>query len=140
MKQKDMVEALGNCNDFKNQKSQLAEVLDSMGHMMELSPKFACEMAGLGIEYSWGRSKIHSRKHTTNKNSDLEERVTAALSKEVHPLALTRKYARITRDYMALYKSGLVGSELDKIRRKCKTHRCALDSHYAMLQENNTGL
>lgn len=137
MRKNDMVAALEKCDDFIEQKSVLHEVVHDRGHILDMSPKFACEMAGVGVEYSWGRSKLHFRKHCTQKGSDLRERVKAATSEDVVPLFLVRKYARITRDYMRLYRSGMAGPELEKIRKKAHTHRSALDTHRALLNEDH---
>lgn len=43
--------------DFKNERTALQHVVESRGHILLLSPKCHPEVAGVGIEYSWGMSK-----------------------------------------------------------------------------------
>lgn len=132
----NMETVMAGCADFKAQKSQLQLEIESRGHLFDMSPKYGCEIAGVGIEYSWGRSKLHFRKHCTFKNSDLMPRVKASLSEEVIPLSLVRKYARKTRDYMRAYAAGAVGPALVKQLKTYKTHRSALDTHSSFINED----
>ena len=48
--------------DFKNERTALQHVVESRGHILLLSPKFHPEVAGVGIEYSWGFSKQKFRR------------------------------------------------------------------------------
>ena len=51
---------LSNCSDFKTQKTDVEQLCDEINHNINsntsilFSPKFHCELAGEGIEYSWG--------------------------------------------------------------------------------------
>jgi hypothetical protein len=48
---------MAECTDFKNEKSSLEFMSESLGVRVDFAPKFHAEMAGEGIEYSWGYSK-----------------------------------------------------------------------------------
>ena len=128
-----MEATLGSCSDFANQRSILEENIGGRGHLFDMSPKFGCEIAGVGIEYSWGKCKIYFRKHCTFKGSDLKPRVAECL-KSVD-LSLSRGFARICRDYMMAYRQDGKGCELAKLRKVFKSHRSALDSHFGMLSQ-----
>ena len=45
---------LGQCDDFKNDKTQLMYILDLLGVQMILTLKFHPEIAERGVEYMWG--------------------------------------------------------------------------------------
>ncbi|CAN0529472.1 unnamed protein product [Ectocarpus sp. 12 AP-2014] len=59
--------------DFKNERTALQHLVESRGHILLLSPKCHPEVAGVGIEYSWGfpsrnfggRSMMRSRNTCT---------------------------------------------------------------------------
>lgn len=48
--------------DFANEKTALQHTVESRGHILLLSPKCHPEVAGVGIEYSWGMSKSKFRR------------------------------------------------------------------------------
>jgi hypothetical protein len=49
---------LSKCEDFVNDVSQLTKMGEKMGTTVDLlSTKVHCEIAGEGVEYSWGQSK-----------------------------------------------------------------------------------
>lgn len=56
---------LGNCPDFRDQPSMLQIEVEKRGHILVMSPKSHPEVAGVGIEYSWGMSKKDYRKVNT---------------------------------------------------------------------------
>ena len=51
---------LSNCSDFKNQKTDIEQLCEEISINKDyeakilLTPKFHCEIAGEGVEYSWG--------------------------------------------------------------------------------------
>ena len=48
---------LGSCKDFKIEESLLQSIGRTMGMLVDQTPKCHCELAGKGIEYSWGCAK-----------------------------------------------------------------------------------
>ena len=68
---------LENCDDFINELNDLEHLASeiSLGRSANkvtilFSPKFHCELAGEGIEYSWGASKrIYEKKPLSQKRS-----------------------------------------------------------------------
>ena len=88
---------LKKCSDFQNEKSQLQHILeDKLGCLCIFTPKCHPEIAGRGIEYAWGYSKMRFRGGEFNdaKGKNLERNVTACLSQEVLNLQRMRKFAR----------------------------------------------
>jgi len=48
---------LEQCSDFKNELSALKLLSQEIGITVDVMPKYHAELAGEGIEYSWGYSK-----------------------------------------------------------------------------------
>ena len=47
----------GNCLDFEEEETLLQSMGKEMGVLVDRMPKCHCELAGEGIEYSWGCAK-----------------------------------------------------------------------------------
>ena len=60
-------QVLGGLPDFKNELSALEHTVAKRGHILVLSPKFHPELAGVGIEYSWGMSKLKFRREINDQ-------------------------------------------------------------------------
>ena len=71
---------LGNCDDFRHEVTAMAELMAELGHEMEQTPRKHPELAGCGIEYSWGKSKLFFRRNNdfSGNAKNLEARVDAA--------------------------------------------------------------
>jgi hypothetical protein len=52
---------LSRCPDFRGEKSAMAEFAEELGIETDATPKGYCELAGRGVEYGWGKSKMHFR-------------------------------------------------------------------------------
>ena len=52
-----MKEVLGACSDFKYMKSMIKRAMNARGHEVLLSSMSHPEIAGVGIEYDFGRAK-----------------------------------------------------------------------------------
>ena len=52
---------MGNCEDFEEEESLLQANGHEMGVLVDRTPKCHCELAGEGIEYTWGCSKNYYR-------------------------------------------------------------------------------
>jgi hypothetical protein len=109
-----------------------------------LTPKCHPEIAGRGIEYAWGYSKLRfCNQFNDAKQKNLEDNVRMALTTDVLTLQRIRKVARKAREYKFTY-SFLVAHEdkvgemskslLDHITKQFKQHRSALYSDYAFIQ------
>ncbi|KAJ1427294.1 hypothetical protein B484DRAFT_396149 [Ochromonadaceae sp. CCMP2298] len=103
----DALAALARCVDFKTETTALQELLESRGHILVTSVKCHPELAGCGIEYSWGKSKLEFRKKnncTGKKRCNLKDRVASSLDiGSVLPLERIWKFERRTRDYKNVY-------------------------------------
>ena len=64
---KKMDTFLSNLPDFKGEMSAPQNRVHSRGHILLLSPKFHPEVAGVGIEHSWGMSKPKFRREINNE-------------------------------------------------------------------------
>ena len=48
---------LSSCWDFAHEKPALEELVEMRGHILRMCVKGHPELAGVGVEYAWGRSK-----------------------------------------------------------------------------------
>jgi hypothetical protein len=53
---------LGYCRDFQEEESLLQTMGQKLGVTVDHTPKCHCELAGEGIEYSWGCAKKYYRR------------------------------------------------------------------------------
>ena len=82
------------------------------GHILIMSPKGHLELAGMGIEYSWGKAKREFRQRNDLQPKNLHVNICNALSTaDVLPLDRVRRFARKTRQYKRAYSMlhGLFG-------------------------------
>jgi hypothetical protein len=140
---KSMTKLLLAFNDFANEGSLLQNVVVGRGHILLFSPKCHPELAGAGIEYSWGKAKKYFRKINAAAGAkcsvqEFHRRVTEAL--EGVSLENCRAFSRRTRRYRAVYQqvaSGAVDnmsfSLIEKMVKQHKTHRNILDQEAAFL-------
>ena len=140
-----MDSVLSACVDFKNQKGALQTLVESRGHILLMSPKCHPEVAGLGVEYGWGKSKLEFRRNINDENpAHLHSNILRSLSTEPDgplPLARVRKFARKTRDYRNVYRSWGDGANVDgdsmekieKMRKERKSHRNIVDIEMTFL-------
>lgn len=143
---KNVNTVLGNCPDFRDEKSALQHLVESRGHILLMSPKCHPEIAGVGIEYSWGKSKLEFRRNINDEIvKNLRENMLKALSTDkILTLGRVRRFARRTRDYRRTYaRLASAGTDMADLKRKyggaegfrliekmakgCKTHRNIVD-------------
>jgi hypothetical protein len=130
------------CDDFQNEVTQLQFVASKYGYAVEMTPKYHAEIAGCGIEYSWGAAKSRYRQiplERKRKKADFKQAVSdsiAVLTKET-----VRKCDRKARSYVQAYyylevmRQGgerqpdehLSLSTIEKVQKDFKVHRSAMD-------------
>ena len=128
---------LSQCFDFSNEIGALKDIVHARGHILLLSPKCHPELAGCGVEYSWGRSKTVFRREKNDLIAKhLHANILQSLSPEALPISLIWRFERRTRDYRRMYKdlqikmeSGIVCADdvcykfLETMRKTYKSHR-----------------
>jgi hypothetical protein len=142
---------LSKCTDFLEEKSLLQLNLTNLGAQCFHSPKFHCELAGEGIEYSWGFAKLAYRKLPKGQKNTIgkfHSQVQLCLSRDHLSISRVRLHSKRARDYMVTYfimsiegENGTKGeislnemkpcavsaSKIEQMRRTVKTHRAAID-------------
>jgi hypothetical protein len=144
-----------NCEDFINEKTLLQHMGEGIGVTIDRTPKCHAELAGEGIEYSWGKAKQYYR------NIDLKKRRTThnfrhyvrqSLSRTSQdpdveaPLSSqrVRKFSRRARRYIMAYYQFHTLDEKDRppesvslieyMVKNFRTHRNASDFARAFLK------
>ena len=106
-------------HDFRNQPTLIERNVLAAGHLLIASPRYHPEMAGLGIEYCWGKAKWCYRRYINDlEGKHLQRNILIALSDrpynmhgatdgEVCPAPLpvhrVRMFARRARTYRMLF-------------------------------------
>ncbi len=102
-----------------------------------ISPKCHPELAGLGVEYTWGLMKRAYRQFNDCVYKNLHANVSKAMSTENVHMSNVLKFSRRTREYCRTYRelakdSSAVSSSstfklIEKMLKTQKTHRSILD-------------
>ena len=121
---------LSNCWDFAHEKTALQELVESRGHILRMCVKGHPELAGVGVEYSWGKAKQMFRRHVNDRvAAHLHKNIVACFSRldRFLPLSRVRKFARKTRAYRRAFRDGKPNSHADveKLVKAYKSHRSA---------------
>lgn len=138
-----MVHVLENCYDFATERTAFQHMMIERGHIPEMSPKCHPELAGVGIEYSWGKSKQWFRRHSDHVARNLHENIKESF--KLLNLPRVRKFARKTRSYGRAYdgRDSMQHGDIEKnvhrmkkLRQKKKSHRGADRQDLAFLNNN----
>ena len=106
----NMTDLISQCSDFKNEKSDIeclcCELSINLHSKFDIlfSPKYHCELAGEGVEYSWGAAKrLYRRLPIKLKRSvaGFQDMVRVCISKVT--IAMCRKFSAKARGYMLAY-------------------------------------
>ena len=131
------------CSDFVNELTFLQEKLKTLNVEVHRSPKCHSELAGEGIEYSWGFAKNYYRRlplKLKRSKDKFRDSVRSTMSRERLTTEIVRKFARRARGYTCAYYAiayGIDNGELqgerispqiiERIVKMFKTHRSAID-------------
>jgi len=134
--------------DFAHEDSLLQHYGKELGIIVDRTPKCHPEMAGEGIEYSWGCGKNHYRalplsEKRSKKNFLTNVRKCMSSDRDHISIDRVRLFSRRARRYMVAYYKlahGLVEGidlkdgggalstvKIESVVKACKTHRCAMD-------------
>jgi hypothetical protein len=142
--------------DFKEEETALEHLAARLGVKVRLTPKFHAELAGEGIEYSWAHAKGYYRRQPLALKKQGREGFKQLVKKSTSPdKQLTKerigKFAARARAYICTYysiantpaagasggsnannsmvtkKQPLLYSEIERLMKEFKVHRCALD-------------
>jgi len=119
-------------------------IINFASTQFESSPAKHPELAGRGVEYSWGKGKYefrHNNDYSPNKEN-LEKRVYAALA--TITTSRSRSFLRKANDYKRAYRilaeRGEEGAaaaaefaDIEKIRKQVRANRCAFDQDYKFI-------
>jgi len=136
---------LARCPDFLLEKSKLEDLVESRGHILLVGVKCHPEMAGMGVEYVFGCSKKHFRKHNDCITTHLHANVRASLAPDVVTRERVWKYERRAWTYQQLYRELGDGREVTYpelellVKERKNTHRNVLELERAFMQEVEEG-
>jgi hypothetical protein len=142
---------LSQCPDFRDEETALQHLGSTIGVTVDCTPKFHAELAGEGIEYSWGYAKqVYRRqpvalKKGREKFKALVHRCTDPTT-EIHKARVGKFVGRARAYICAYFELGRRGNQqnqaaddnvsqrqqahfvdIERLMKSFKTHRCALD-------------
>ncbi len=137
---------MASCLDFAEELTALQYVGHELGVSVIITPKFHAELAGEGIEYSWGISKgVYRRMPLASKKGkeSFKALVHECSSRDILTTKTVRKLSRRARAYIcayfAVYKNkensggddnttpALTLQLIERLVKAFKTHRAAVD-------------
>ena len=144
---------LAECSDFAEEESLLQLNVKKFGAVCIHTPKYHCEVAGEGIEYSWGNSKAKYRKIRAKDKTTAQQfrvQVNCCLGRAFLDAERIRKNSRRAREYMVAYfilsvdenagnepisdisfeelkPCAMSAQKMETMKQKVRTHRAALD-------------
>ncbi|KAG7345273.1 hypothetical protein IV203_032804 [Nitzschia inconspicua] len=105
--EKSLRSIVGQCTNFQNELTHLQVMADELKVQVMFTPKFHAEMAGEGIEYSWGFAKGSYRRKPLKKKrkrADFEDLVDECTNVETElTKARIRKFSARARAYLCTY-------------------------------------
>lgn len=146
---------LGSCRDFQEEESLLQTMGRKLGVTVDRTPKCHCELAGEGIEYSWGCAKnyfrclpLREKKSKETFKSSVRKSIS---NKDVITVQRVRAFSRRARQYTLAYyamqqqqqedasttineQSQLTAVKIEQMVKQFKTHRCAIDFDGAFIR------
>ena len=147
-KEHSLLRMMEACSDFKNELSALQHLGQQIGITVDWTPKFHCEMAGEGVEYSWAYAKaIYRRQGLGKKKSrdSFKKLVYECTAPDILSPEQCRKFSRRARSYIcayyALHRLGQQGEQanegvadvqqqhfvsIERMKKAFSTHRSAL--------------
>jgi hypothetical protein len=142
---------MASCLDFAEEMTALQHVGHALGVSVVITPKFHAEMAGEGIEYSWGVSKSVYRKMPLDSKkgkSSFKALVKECTSRDVLRTETVRKLSRRARSYICAYyvlhqrklnncndnMPTLTLPLINRLMKEFKTHRAAVDFDAGFVQ------
>jgi hypothetical protein len=128
--------------DFLQEKTSLQKLGESLGVMIEYTPKYHAELAGEGVEYDWGCGKQRYRRQPLARKRTLanfKSLVKECFGRDYLTKSIVRKTARRARAYICAHHwldNGADGlpdtgeislAKIEQLSKQMRTHRCAFD-------------
>ena len=114
----------------------MQQLVHSRGHILVMSPKCHPELAGHGIEYCWGASKMYFRRNNDLNPKTFDARVKASLD------AITRRHVHMFERRARAYRACLSDPKndtfalIERAVKRRKTHRNAHDFDGAFIRRS----
>mmetsp|Transcript_24742 Transcript_24742/g.40115 ORF Transcript_24742/g.40115 Transcript_24742/m.40115 type:complete len:503 (+) Transcript_24742:505-2013(+) len=127
---------MGLLPDFENEKTLLHHHGEALGCIIYNSPKCTPEIAGEGIEYDWGVSKLYYKAQDVDrkrKRTNFEALVSEAIGETVLSLDTVRRNAKRAREFMISYyeleknDEKTAPSDLKKMMKTRRAHSSVID-------------
>jgi hypothetical protein len=143
---KSLVKIVGECADFQNELTHLQVMAEALAITVDFTPKFHAEIAGEGVEYSWGHSKgCYRRRPLQRKKSraSFRDLVKECISTNELTKRRVRRFSARARAYICTYHylseerlnggegdnrmGPLLLDEIERLMKDFKSHRSAFD-------------
>jgi hypothetical protein len=122
--------------DFAGEQTVVEKLFCRYGHLVIASPRYHPELAGLGIEYCWGKAKWCFGRYVNDLvSTNLEKNVLIALGSRAYPMFGTgagcpaplpvervRKFARRARTYRMMFAAFPTPESAEKVLAAWKSN------------------
>jgi hypothetical protein len=151
-------QGLSSCTDFEEEESLLQSTGRVLSVLIDRTPECHCELAGEGIEYSWGCAKNRYRTEKLSEKrtkANFLKTVRMCVSQQVLTVARVRLFSKRARRYIMAYHTmhnvhihderpmetkepkdllAVTPMLIEKMVKTFKTHRCAMDFDHGFIQ------
>ena len=141
---------MSNCLDFEEEESLLQSMGRRVKVLIDHTSKCHCELAGEGIEYSWGCAKNEYRRQPLQlkrRKETFRDTVRKSIARDVLTRERIRLFSKRAREYICAYlvlsqeasarndnnsdaavdSFAAIPVKIEELAKDFKTHRCALD-------------
>ena len=136
-----------NMPQFKDEWSTIELTMMKLSVEVRFTHKAHCALAGRGVEYLWGVSKILFRKENACLDNDKRVNNSKPIFKKIItnvPMETYQKCSRRSREHKLSYaallsdddanKVDLKLQDIEKMKKEIKNKRCAMDQDYSLFK------
>jgi hypothetical protein len=121
------------------EKTAFQYLMSDRGQIQEMSPKCHLELAGVGIEYNWGKAKMHFPRRTDHVAKHLHANIHKAMSIDVLTLLRVHRYARKAKSYRFAYSTtegAMTRVSIENQMAIRRSHRSSVDADWKFINES----
>ena len=146
---------MAGCTDFINEPTAMGQLLQTISDnnhtniSLPISPKYHCEIAGEGVEYAWGLSKlaylqVHVKEKRTKKKFDetvrkcienIKQRDIQVCAARARRYMITYSYLQQTQEQQPNTQQKINYIQIENMVKDSKVHHRMVDQERGFLNE-----